>query len=73
MVPGFIAGTNTIRYENPDAAGPDGSLFTILADAGLLIPIPEPGTAPLVALGLCGLAANARQRARASRSAPAHS
>ena len=58
--PGFIAGTNTIRFENPDDAGPDGSVFAILADAGLLIPIPEPGTASLVALGVCGLAARAR-------------
>jgi hypothetical protein len=60
VTPGFVAGTNTIRYENPDAAGPDGSQFGLRADAALLILIPEPTTATLFTLGLCGLSLFAR-------------
>jgi hypothetical protein len=62
--PGFISGTNTIRFENPDDVGPDGSVFSIIADAALLIPIPEPDTGSLLALGLCAVEARTRRLAR---------
>jgi len=45
-------------------AGPDGSVFSIQAFATLLNPVPEPGTASMLALGLCGLVLRARHERR---------
>jgi len=62
--PVFHGGQNTITIVNPDGPGPDALIFTILGSIPTL-PIPEPGTGALLALGLAGLAV-ARHRTRSS-------
>ncbi|HVN36778.1 MAG TPA: PEP-CTERM sorting domain-containing protein [Myxococcota bacterium] len=64
--PVFHGGQNTITIVNPDGPGPDALVFTILGSIPLL-PIPEPGTGSLFALGLTGMAVM-RRRAKARQS-----
>jgi hypothetical protein len=58
--PIFVDGQNTLTVINPDGPGPDALIFAVLGD---VTPIPEPGTAVLLGLGLAGLVRVGRPRA----------